>query len=93
MIKSHVLFALALFAATLAAVAHVSGGAAIIGIDFGSRFIKVALVKPGRPFEIVLNVHSKRKPDTVLAVDKGERLYGSDAANLAMAASRVTRSW
>lgn len=57
--------------------------AAVMGIDFGSRFVKIALVKPGRPFEIVLNTQSKRKTDAVLAVDNGKRMYGSDAAGMA----------
>ena len=38
---------------------YVTNGA-IIGIDLGSKYFKVALVKPGTPFEIVTNVHTKR---------------------------------
>lgn len=44
--------------------------------------MKVALVKPGTPFEIVTNIHSKRKTETIVAFDGEERLYGADAANI-----------
>ena len=33
----------------------------VIGIDFGTEFMKVALVQPGSPLEIVTNTVSKRK--------------------------------
>jgi hypoxia up-regulated 1 len=57
-------------------------GAAIIGIDFGSEFIKVASVQPGKAFDIVMNENSKRKQPNALAFDRGNRLYGSDAVSL-----------
>lgn len=44
--------------------------------------MKVALVKPGTPFEIVTNIHSKRKTETIVAFDGEDRLYGADAANI-----------
>jgi len=52
---------------------------AIIGVDFGSKFIKVASVQPGKPFDIVLNENSKRKSEQCLAFDTETRLYGSTA--------------
>nr|CCA21519.1 protein heat shock protein putative [Albugo laibachii Nc14] len=51
----------------------------VAGLDFGGEYFKVALVKPGKPFEIVTNVHSKRKTETMVAFDGEERLYGADA--------------
>lgn len=33
----------------------------LIGIDFGSTFIKATLVRPGKKFEIVENTASMRK--------------------------------
>jgi len=51
----------------------------VMGIDFGSEFMKVALVQPGAPLEIVTNHVSKRKSDTVVAFVRGERLFASDA--------------
>ncbi|GMF19358.1 unnamed protein product [Phytophthora lilii] len=56
--------------------------AIVAGVDFGGEFFKVALVKPGTPFEIVTNVHSKRKTETMVAFDGDERLYGADAATV-----------
>jgi len=38
----------------------------VLGIDFGAEFVKVALVQPGAPFEIVNNLQSKRKTRTCL---------------------------
>jgi hypoxia up-regulated 1 len=59
---------------------HVSS--VVIGIDLGSQFMKVALVKPGAPFSIVTNVHSKRKTEVMVGFNDGERLFGSNALNL-----------
>lgn len=56
--------------------------AIVAGVDFGGEFFKIALVKPGTPFEIVTNVHSKRKTETMVAFDGAERLYGADAATV-----------
>ena len=53
-------FVLFTVAVVLAAFFHGSQSA-IIGVDLGSKYFKVALVKPGTPFEIVTNVHTKRK--------------------------------
>jgi len=54
----------------------------VAGVDFGGEYFKVALVKPGTPFEIVTNIHSKRKTETMVAFDNGERFYGADALNI-----------
>ena len=43
-------------AVLFATIFYASNGA-IIGVDLGSKYFKVALVKPGTPFEIVTNVH------------------------------------
>ncbi|KAI9910027.1 hypothetical protein PsorP6_011204 [Peronosclerospora sorghi] len=56
--------------------------AVVAGVDLGGEFFKIALVKPGTPFEIVTNVHSKRKTETMVAFDGDERLYGADAATV-----------
>jgi len=53
---------------------------ALMAIDFGSEFIKVSLVQPGRtPIEIVVNEMSKRKTPAVVAFSNGERLLGEEA--------------
>ncbi|KAJ6263560.1 Heat shock protein [Drechslerella dactyloides] len=71
----------------------VSASASILGIDYGTEFIKAALVKPGIPIEIVLTKDSKRKEVAAVAFkpksstspanSSPERLYGVDAANFA----------
>ncbi|KAH7485357.1 Heat shock 70 kDa protein 17 [Phytophthora ramorum] len=71
---------LALLASGLLAASMVE--AIVAGVDFGGEFFKIALVKPGTPFEIVTNVHSKRKTETMVAFDGDERLYGADAATV-----------
>jgi len=55
---------------------------AILGIDLGSIYMKVALVQRGAPLEIVTNMHSKRKTEQMILFDQGARLYGSDANSL-----------
>lgn len=63
----------------------------VIGIDFGTEYIKAALVKPGIPLEIVLTKDSRRKELSAVtfkpiknapAGSFPERLYGSDAVAL-----------
>ena len=51
----------------------------VIGLDFGSDAMKVALVQPGSPLEIVTNFQSKRKTPTCLTFYRGERMFGSDS--------------
>jgi hypoxia up-regulated 1 len=53
--------------------------ASVIGIDFGSTFMKVALVQLKVPLEIVPNTISKRKTEIAVAFDRGERMVGNDA--------------
>ncbi|GBG34654.1 Heat shock 70 kDa protein [Hondaea fermentalgiana] len=73
---------LALVVASLSAI---SGEAAVIlGIDFGTTFIKVAFVQPGKAFDIVLNEAGKRKTNNVIAFGRDARLYGSTAAAMAL---------
>ena len=40
---------------------------ALIGIDFGSEFIKVALLGSGKTFVIIENTTSKRKTENVIS--------------------------
>lgn len=54
-------------------------GANVIGIDFGSENMKIGIVSPGSPLEIVTNFQSKRKTPTCISFYKGERLFGSDS--------------
>ena len=52
----------------------------VIGLDFGSDTMKVALVAPGAPLEIVTNFQSKRKtPTAVSFFERDGRAFGDDA--------------
>ena len=59
-----------------------AANAAIISVDFGSEFMKVALVKPGVPMEIVLDKESRRKTDALVGIKNGERFFAGEAATL-----------
>lgn len=39
-------------------------------------------MKPGVPFDVLLNKDSKRKINSVVSWKKGDRLFGQDAANI-----------
>jgi len=66
--------------AALAAVAPADAGS-VLGIDLGSEFFKVSLVKPGMPLDIVLNIESKRKTATMVGFNDGEQQFSAAAAN------------
>jgi molecular chaperone DnaK (HSP70) len=51
----------------------------LIGIDFGSTFMKATLVKPGQPFAIVENTASGRKTESMVTLGSENRLYGKDS--------------
>ncbi|KAF9923520.1 hypothetical protein FBU30_006442 [Linnemannia zychae] len=57
--------------------------AAVMAIDYGTDWFKVALVKPGIPFDIVLNAESKRKTQSAINVRGDHRSFGSEALSLA----------
>jgi hypoxia up-regulated 1 len=50
-----------------------------IGIDLGTEFIKVSILKTNNPFKMVENIQSKTKTPFALAFKDEERLFGSDA--------------
>ena len=56
---------------------------AILGVDLGSLYMKVALVQRNSPLEIVTNLHSKRKTEQMILFDRGSRFYGADASSVA----------
>lgn len=59
-----------------------AAGKAILGVDLGSLYMKVALVQRGAPLEIVTNLHSKRKTENMILFDSNTRFYGADANSL-----------
>ena len=56
-----------------------SSKANLIGIDFGSSFIKATLVRPGKKFEIVENTAGGRKTPQMLTIDNENRQFGADS--------------
>ncbi|GAB5359168.1 hypothetical protein AAMO2058_000521600 [Amorphochlora amoebiformis] len=60
------------------------GQSAIMSVDFGSRFIKVAMVQKGKPFHIVVDETSKRKVPAIVAFDDGQRHFGNGAKALSV---------
>jgi hypoxia up-regulated 1 len=65
---------------------------AILGVDLGSLYMKVALVQSGSPLEIVVNLHSKRKTEQMILFDQSQRFYGADAASLLARKASTTPS-
>jgi hypoxia up-regulated 1 len=57
-------------------------GIAVMSVDVGSEWMKIAVVSPGVPMEIALNPESKRKTNMVVSMKDGERKFGSDAMNV-----------
>lgn len=56
--------------------------ASVLAIDYGSDWIKASLMKPGVPFDVLLNKDSKRKIQSSVGWKKSDRLFGSDAYNI-----------
>ncbi|XP_076438397.1 hypoxia up-regulated protein 1-like isoform X3 [Babylonia areolata] len=72
----------ALFCFTLLALCLPAlGRLAVMSIDLGGEFMKIAIVKPGVPMEIVLNKESSRKTRSIVAFRDGERHFANDAYN------------
>lgn len=61
---------------------HRVEAAAVISIDLGSEWMKIGIVSPGVPMEIVLNKESKRKTPAVVAFRDGVRTFGEDAVTV-----------
>jgi len=52
---------------------------AVMSVDLGTEWMKVAVVSPGVPMEIALSKESKRKSPVAVAFRDGERTFGSEA--------------
>ncbi|XP_035741510.1 hypoxia up-regulated protein 1-like isoform X3 [Vespa mandarinia] len=68
-----------LFLVIIAAFIGQSEEIAVMSIDIGSEWMKVAIVSPGVPMEIALNKESKRKTPVTISFRDGERTFGEDA--------------
>ena len=56
--------------------------ASVLAIDYGADWIKASLMKPGLPFDVLLNKDSKRKIQSSVGWKNDDRMFGSDAFNL-----------
>ena len=65
--------------------AKVAESVAVMSIDLGAEFLKIAIVKPGVPMEIVLNKESRRKtPLAVSLRSSSDREFGEMAMSQAI---------
>lgn len=55
---------------------------AVLAIGSGTDYMKASLMKPGIPFDVLLNKDSKRNIQSSAAWKGEGRLFGSDAYNL-----------
>ena len=56
--------------------------ASVLAVDYGTDWIKASLMKPGVPFDVLLNRDSKRKIQSSVGWKGTDRLFGSDAFNI-----------
>ena len=56
--------------------------ASVLAIDYGTDWIKASLMKPGVPFDVLLDRNSKRKIQSTVGWKRDDRLFGSDAFNI-----------
>ena len=54
-------------------------GLAVMSVDLGGESIKIAIVSPGKPMEIILNVDSQRKTPMAVGFRDGDRFFGEAA--------------
>ncbi|XP_068456851.1 hypoxia up-regulated protein 1 isoform X2 [Clinocottus analis] len=75
---------LVLFCLVLAMLPSHTVTVAVMSIDLGSEWMKIAIVKPGVPMEIVLNKESRRKTPTAVCLKENERLLGDSALGVSV---------
>ncbi|XP_025784673.1 hypoxia up-regulated protein 1 [Puma concolor] len=79
-----------LMAVLLADLLALSDTLAVMSVDLGSESMKVAIVKPGVPMEIVLNKESRRKTPVTVTLKENERFFGDSAASMAIKNPKAT---
>uniref|UniRef100_A0A665U3C3 Hypoxia up-regulated protein 1 n=1 Tax=Echeneis naucrates TaxID=173247 RepID=A0A665U3C3_ECHNA len=82
--EGRMVLAAALFCVALAMLPSHTVTVAVMSIDLGSEWMKMAIVKPGVPMEIVLNKESRRKTPTVVCLKENERLFGDSALGMSV---------
>ncbi|XP_073335178.1 hypoxia up-regulated protein 1 [Pagrus major] len=75
---------IALFCLVLAMLPSHTVTVAVMSVDLGSEWMKIAIVKPGVPMEIVLNKESRRKTPTAVCLKDNERLFGDGALGVSV---------
>uniref|UniRef100_A0A8C0F5Y3 Hypoxia up-regulated protein 1 n=1 Tax=Bubo bubo TaxID=30461 RepID=A0A8C0F5Y3_BUBBB len=60
-----------------------------MSVDVGSESMKIAIVKPGVPMEIVLNKESRRKTPVAVSLKENERLFGDSALGMSIRTPKV----
>nr|XP_020142325.1 hypoxia up-regulated protein 1 isoform X2 [Microcebus murinus] len=80
----------AVIAVLLADLLALSDTLAVMSVDLGSESMKVAIVKPGVPMEIVLNKESRRKTPVTVTLKENERFFGDSAAGMAIKNPKAT---
>ncbi|PRP81434.1 hypothetical protein PROFUN_10964 [Planoprotostelium fungivorum] len=78
-----------LFIAVLLCCIAAGATGAILGIDFGTEWIKVAQLR-GRTGDIILNEHSSRKTPAAFTFKDNILLFGTDAKNLETKQPEIT---
>ncbi|KAM7374913.1 hypothetical protein PAMP_007547 [Pampus punctatissimus] len=78
------LTSVALFCLVVAMLPSHTVTVAVMSVDLGSEWMKIAIVKPGVPMEIVLNKESRRKTPTVVCLKENERLFGDNALGVSV---------
>ncbi|XP_051973432.1 hypoxia up-regulated protein 1 [Xyrauchen texanus] len=79
----------ALLCLSLALLPSQTASVAVMSVDLGSEWIKIAIVKPGVPMEIVLNKESRRKTPVAVSLKETERLFGDSALAVAVKNPKV----
>ncbi|KAM9788994.1 hypoxia up-regulated protein 1 [Neosynchiropus ocellatus] len=74
----------ALFCLVVAMLPSQTASVAVMSVDLGSEWMKMAIVKPGVPMEIVLNKESRRKTPAVVCLKENERLFGDSALGVSV---------
>ncbi|KAF2899628.1 hypothetical protein ILUMI_06537 [Ignelater luminosus] len=77
----HLLSFILLAVVSLVSVTYVNG-LAVMSVDLGSESMKIGIVSPGVPMEIVLNKESKRKTPAVVSFRDNVRTFGEDAQTI-----------
>ncbi|NP_997868.1 hypoxia up-regulated protein 1 precursor [Danio rerio] len=79
----------AIFCLVVAFLPSQTESVAVMSVDLGSEWMKVAIVKPGVPMEIVLNKESRRKTPVAVCLKENERLFGDGALGVAVKNPKV----